>query len=433
MEANTEYEIDSWKYQFDGGTSIRIIDNMKLDEIDGKVLNYIRHFESAPDWPLQRNEIVVAICSAWNKWFRARILTHNARMQIVKVLAIDYGREFELPIRSVFPLFDAELKQAEPVRPIQVKIHGIKQMNQGRWANNVQVEIETFINFASTTVFRCMEVREDCCVGDIVIPSKNKCLSDMLVDLGIAVYTENVSCEIAASDSDNTDECAVSSPDHSPQTAETSLLEALSESTDSSGSTIVENSDDEFLDGLSDDGTIENAETESPDATDGYETDASRRQVFDFDNFSEYQSSECTIEDISHRQSVKRQLCQARQLEKNAIPNNAKPLTTLSMKNTLSMVIGGDSAGPDYDISKCYEEFLPNITEQLEELPETNRVQELAWPHLLGGGSAIIIDSSDHLADLVYLPVVCTQVQVNFWKSPVPRCPVSLEFSISRK
>lgn len=49
---------------------------------------------------------------------------------------------------------------------------------------------------------------------------------------------------------------------------------------------------------------------------------------------------------------------------------------------------------------------------EVEKKSRSSRLQELAWPHLLEGRSAIIVDPSDNLADLMYLPVICTNIEV---------------------
>lgn len=95
------------------------------------------------------------------------------------------------------------------------------------------------------------------------------------------------------------------------------------------------------------------------------------------------------------------------------IPRSAifGPEKTLHLTDTHEMSVVGETAGK-YGLEKCFENFSPNIVSHLIRMPEISRLQRVVWPHLLEGGSTIIVDESDHLTDLVVLPVICTHVQV---------------------
>lgn len=45
-------------------------------------------------------------------------------------------------------------------------------------------------------------------------------------------------------------------------------------------------------------------------------------------------------------------------------------------------------------------------------MPKKAHLQNLAWEHLLKGQSLIVIDDSDHLPALLYLPPICTKLLV---------------------
>lgn len=136
------------------------------------------------------------------------------------------------------------------------------------------------------------------------------------------------------------------------------------------------------------------------------------RKIFNFDSSDDERDcvEEDRVENITWFQSVKRQklLLKQRALISRC---DIRPLKSLSLTSKKVICIAGEAI--DFDLLKCYDNFLPRIASQLKDLPETYRLQQLAWPHLLEGKSAIIIDPSDHLAELVYLPVICTHVEVN--------------------
>lgn len=137
------------------------------------------------------------------------------------------------------------------------------------------------------------------------------------------------------------------------------------------------------------------------------------RSVFNFESSDADGDDDC-VDRFSFFEALRRQRSQLKQVELNSGRNAIQPLKNLALinKKVICVGVGDESAGTDYDLAKCYDKLLPNITKQLEESPDTYPAQEIAWPHLLEGGSAIIIDPSDNLADLVYLPVVCTHVEV---------------------
>lgn len=120
MELNAKHRFDSLASQsIDDRSSIELIDYEQLNSIDQRVFQYSRHFRSAPDFPVKCDDIVIAIYTAWHKWFRARVLSYNENLKLVKVFAIDYGHELELPKKCVFPLLDMQLAHAEPVCTIK--------------------------------------------------------------------------------------------------------------------------------------------------------------------------------------------------------------------------------------------------------------------------------------------------------------------------
>lgn len=133
--------------------------------------------------------------------------------------------------------------------------------------------------------------------------------------------------------------------------------------------------------------------------------------LFKFDPDEEGDEEEDVFENISYFEAVRRleaQLANSEQL--NARLNHIRPLKTLKLAHIKLVCINDEASGRK--LSKCYEDFLPAIATQLKELPETYRLQEIAWPHLFKRRSTIIIHPSQYLADLVYLPVICTHVNV---------------------
>lgn len=126
-------------------------------------------------------------------------------------------------------------------------------------------------------------------------------------------------------------------------------------------------------------------------------------------NFDDVSDEEDCVVDISWLEAIKIQKKQLKQLTQNSQQSNIRPLKFLSL--TDNRVVCSEAI--KCDTLTCFASFLPHIAKQMKELPKTYRLQELAWPHLLQGRSAIIIDPSDNLADLVYLPFVCSHVNVN--------------------
>lgn len=136
--------------------------------------------------------------------------------------------------------------------------------------------------------------------------------------------------------------------------------------------------------------------------------------VFKFDS-SSVEDQDCVLK-ISFFELIKRQ---NRQIEQLALStrHNIRPLETLTLTHHQVICISGEAIISK--LSKCYETFLPVIAKALKGLPKIYPLQEIAWPQLLKGRSAIIIDPSDNLADLVYLPVICTHVEVNSFHLPI--------------
>lgn len=143
--------------------------------------------------------------------------------------------------------------------------------------------------------------------------------------------------------------------------------------------------------------------------------DLMNRGVFNFGSASDDDRDcveEGTVENITFSQAIKQhKLQEKQQTQTNISRSDIRPFKSLSLTSKQVICIANETI--EFDLLECYDKFLPRIANQLKELPETHRLQQLAWPHLLEGRSAIIIDYSDHLAELVYLPVICTQVEVN--------------------
>lgn len=135
--------------------------------------------------------------------------------------------------------------------------------------------------------------------------------------------------------------------------------------------------------------------------------------VFDFDSETHKESvsdDECLV-DLSFAQLIRSIKLQNGEQEHNDFNRRLRPLHALCLTNDQVICVAAKVV--DWNILECFSRFSSKITEELKKMPKSFRLQELAWPPLLNDQSAIIVDSSDHLADLVYLPVICTHVNVN--------------------
>lgn len=546
MKPNTDYRFHSSVYQSIDCITIQLVDNDRLDDIDERVRKYSRHFHSAPEFQIKRNDIVVAVYAAWNKWFRACVLSCNENTKLVELYAIDYECNIELPKHCVFPLIDRALAQMKVAQPIKVGIYGIAPTDGSDF--EVKKIFEIFIKYSPFNIFRCLKVQDGRCFGEIR-SSNHKSFSDLIVDFEWAVRTKDDLCvdsEMDRSDkhisnSDSSENDAVSTIESAQvSTANEKLKEIASErelvvsdeqlpeplveiGTDFTMSTIfcsmkLDDSPSEAIavDGdrtmakerneardetlsvaqlIEDEPNIENGPTNyknqsssghsSQSTLIGDEIETSQNvssrelletfledvkrsteqrfnrngaaysmanweknvaenpsqmtpngiiasmnesedpqelhehllrdkfrdddsQVFDFDSFSEDSESIC-LDPITFAQLMRKQKLE--QVRQHELSNDIVPLKDLSLQSTQILCIGDTAA--DLNPSICGEHFLSPILEQLEGLQKTYHLQELVWPHLLKGKSAIIIEPSDNVADLVYLPDICTHANVN--------------------
>lgn len=384
MEMNAKHRIDSLASQsFDERSSIDSIDNEQLDNIDQRVFQYIRHFRSAPDFPVKCDDIVIAIYTAWHKWFRARVLSYNENLKLVKVFAIDYGHELDLPKKCVFPLLDMQLAHAEPVRT-----------NSSELPPHVARDRHSeFLNRDSGNAHSTVKNVEN-------LPELWTDKMDAAVDLKTA--------KTAHQKIDDSMDFATSTP-----------IGIKNGNVIMNSGTVREKPSSEWVEGkMPELNVVVKAKiSDFPNKLIMRNTEIGSQilpseYVLDFVDYSGYATS-MLFEDFSSCGATPDEVERMRKIDHDALStiNDRRPLKELSFTRMDTMCIEHSTA--DFNLSKCYEHFLPHIAEQLKELPKVYPLQQLAWPRLLDGGSAIIIDPSDYLADLVYLPAVCSHVNVN--------------------
>lgn len=448
MESNAKHIIDWLEAQSADDSLIDLIDNEQLNNIDQKVSEYIRHFRSAPNFPIKCDEMVIGNHAAWHKWFRARVLSYNENLSLVKVFAIDYGHELELPKKYVFPLLDMQLLHAKPVRtnewssehsPHVVRTEDGVNGNECEKQVGLLNEHETLPKTKKSQLnFLWTASKSESLESDILQNATENAHSNSKKEDFFPEHSAAVNQQTPATARQIGGENAQVNPiDYATSkrigvknrkvllnrgtACEKSSSEQVSECTKVKSPVLIVAGmgSGEAMEGyvpkypddkLSNDVSICNTETGSQEAAVGYVSDESRRKILDFDNYSEYVTSMC-IKDASWYGEMAEEEKRLPQLDQDALVNDIKPLKELSLIAMKRMCIGNNTTR--YNLSECYENFLPHIAEQLKELPKVNLLQELVWPHLLEGRSAIIIDPSENLADLVYLPAVCSQVNVN--------------------
>lgn len=436
----------------------------KLNFIDAALLKYSSHYNSAPRFLIKCDDIVLCVEYKWNKWFRGRVVAHNEKTNTVEVIAIDYGHTMDMPVGSVYPLLDEKLAQITPVHnQISHKPNQRTKMEPVRCRNSNEPAQHSFTGRHSPSMASAFDDDENYVssappipfvLSKVVARVQRRQMPPILLsklydgdgaDAVEKVFKQAKADSITAGAADEISQYCDFDFDHSgsdstitndPDNDHISDEETVENSVDSRVPVSPESEAQSKRDSLvcthrssatvpdwamvgsKESGAQDNcaktpqflAKNVRGDAadSDGYETDATRRNCFDFNDASDL--SRCTsIDDVP----LSYQCGQLLLMEKNAIPCSTVPLTNLDMPLFRISCIG--AAPIAYDQSKCFENLLPHIADQLKERQQISHMQSTAWHHLLDGRSAIIVCPTIYLADLVYLPVICTLVQVKFY------------------
>lgn len=383
LKVNQEYYFDVWDYESPYSITIRLIGNERLVEIDEKLIQLMRRHRPVSNFAINSKEMVVAILPRWDKFFRARILTEKKQSNLVRVHAIDYGYEEELPRNCIFPLRDDELRQIEPVHPIRVGVYGVECIRSDECDKKMKISSSIFLSYSPINIFRCLHVESDRFCGEIISMTSNQCYSNMLVDLKYAKRSEVVLIDKENEYNVSVDEGIVSGGSDTNESYHV-LVDDVADDDSSGEETVCNSEDDEENDIASC-------------------SDISRRGVFNFEKGSNSTGSVQSLATL------------AGGIEYNNLMRmnfkNIDPLHTLPLSETHTVCVGAEAS--ECDLPNFYKNFSPQIANQLRLGPPNNRLQKVAWPHLMNGKSAIVIDPSEHLADLLYLPVVCTHLNVS--------------------